>query len=368
MAEQLNRKGVNMFRRSNLKFLILFAALLSCVWGCATPKARPGHRFLWPPLPATPRIEWIGSYGNYTDFNRYRQSFWTRMAGGEAAITIRRPWGIAASQDGGKVYVGDTQRTQVLVFDMAKETVHVMGAGRYANLFSILMGVAVDSSGNIYTSDSQKNQIYVFTKDEKPLLNIGDETLLSWPIGIAVDDKRNRLYVANNHNHNIAVFDLSGKHLFNIGRRGSMPGYFNFPTDVDVDSKGNIVVADSMNARVQFFSPDGQYIKHFGKRGDGVSDFEIIKGVAVDRATDNVYVTDGKGNDFKIFSSDGEPLLTVGGRHSVKRKRDEAPGGFLLPQDIEIDNKGRVYIVDSLNRRFQVFKIIDDEWLNKKPL
>ncbi|MDH3972659.1 MAG: 6-bladed beta-propeller [Deltaproteobacteria bacterium] len=282
-------------------------------------------------------------------------------------MSLIRPWGIAASQYD-KVYVGDTQRSQVLVFDMVKQDVYVMGAGRYANLFSALMGVAVDSAGNIYASDSQKNQIYVFTKDEKPLINIGDDTLLSWPVGIVVDDERNRLYVANNHHHNIAVFDLSGKHLFNVGRRGKMPGYLNFPTDVDVDSKGNIVVADSMNARVQIFSPDGQYLKHFGKRGDGISDFEIIKGIAVDRATDNIYVTDGKGNDFKIFNSEGESLLSIGGMHSVKRRRDEAPGGFLLPQDIEIDKSGRIYVVDSLNARFQVFKIIDDQWLKEKPL
>jgi len=362
------KKEFRILKSSHIKFLLLFLVMISFFWGCAsTPQEGRAFRFLWPPLPATPRIEWIGSYASYKDFNSYRKSWWARFVGEEDGLIIKRPWGIAVGQNQ-KVYVADTLRREVLVFDMAEEDVYVMGGGRYADLFTVLMGLAVDASGNIYASDSQNNQIYVFTKDEKPLINIGDSTLLSWPIGLAVDNERGRLYVANNHRHNIAVFDLSGKHLFNIGRRGQAPGYLNFPSDVDIDSKGNIVVADAMNARIQIFSPDGKYLSHFGRRGDGVADFEIIKGVAVDRATDNIYVTDGKGDDLKVFNEKGEALLRLGGRHSVKGKRDEAPGGFLIPQDIDIGEDGKIYIVDSLNARFQIFKIIDAEWLEKRPL
>lgn len=349
------------------KYLFLFVCVIGCLWGCAAPKERVDFRFFWPPLPASPKIEWIGSYRNRMDFNKYGKSFWGRITGQTTGMSIKRPWGIAADSEG-RVYVADTALKEILVFDMVAEEVYIMGNGRFNNLFTTLLGVAVDASGNIYASDAKNHEIYVFTKDHKALLTIGDETILNWPAGLAVDDKRNRLYVVNNHNHNIAVFDLGGKHLFDIGKRGGMPGYFNYPTDVDIDSRGNILVADSMNARVQILSPEGEYLRHFGRRGDGICDFEIIKGIAVDKTTDNIYVADGKGHDFKIFNTEGECLLSVGGAHSVKNHAGEAPGGFLLPQDMDIDEKGNIYIVDSMNKRFQVYKIVDEEWLREKPI
>jgi sugar lactone lactonase YvrE len=93
----------------------------------------------------------------------------------------------------------------------------------------------------------------------------------------------------------------------------------------------------------------------------------LLKGVAVD-SDDNIYVTEGKGNKIIIFSTNGEWLLTVGGQYSALTSGRVAPGGFLLPQGIDIDKNDRIFVVDQLNKRFQEFQYISDSFLKQHPI
>lgn len=349
----------NMFKGFRLAALALFVFAA----GCAAPQVK-ARRYFFPPLPDTPRVEYLAVYASQHSFPKTAaQAFKESLTGQDEPRFFDKPWGIA-SDGKGKVYVADTALAQVMVYDFNAKTVKTLGEEGGAFLSPI--GVAVDGDGNVYVSDTKKNRVFVYDKDEKPLYSLGEGDTLDWPAGIAVDRNLKRLYVVNSHRGDIAVFDLSGKHLFSFSRRGGWDGYLNLPTDADIDSKGNIVVADSMNARVQIFDPSGKFIKKFGQRGDGLTDFQLIKGIAVDKKTDNIYVVDARADRILVFSKDGEPLLTFGSPMAVQKT--VTPGGFLIPQDISIDENGTIYVVDSLNRRFQVFQIVDEEWLKKHPI
>ena len=50
---------------------------------------------------------------------------------------------------------------------------------------------------------------------------------------------------------------------------GSGNGQFNLPTDVAVDSSGDVWVSDEFNHRIQEFSSTGAYIRQFGSLGTG---------------------------------------------------------------------------------------------------
>lgn len=344
---------------------ILFLLLLTI--GCAAAPQEVQRRYFWPPLPDIPRIEYVASYWSSDDFpTTARKRMLDAVTGPEPARGFEKPWGIASNGEG-KVYIVDTNMRVVIVYDLKGYTVDILGKGALENLLFAPADVALDASGNIYVSDPRRNKVYSFTMDEKPLMAIGDDTTLNWPSGMVVDSRLKRLYVVNGRNHNIAVFDLDGKYLFSIGKRGGGDGELNFPTSVDIDSKGNIVVADSMNARVQVFDSNGGFIRKFGQRGDRPDDFQIIKGVAVSR-NDDIYVTDGKTDRILVFNKDGEPLTSIGGTAAVAKNMRLNPGGFLLPTDIDIDKNDTIYVVDSMNRRFQIFQIINEEWLEKHPI
>lgn len=346
---------------------IYYTILFLLTIGCAAAPQGAKRRYFWPPPPDTPRIEFVASYWSSDDFpTTSKQRLLNAITGPEPARGFVKPWGIASNGEG-KVYIVDTNMRVVIVYDLKSYTVDILGKGSLGDLFSAPADVALDASGNIYVSDPRRNKVYSFTKDEKPLIAIGDDVTLNWPTGMVVDSTLKRLYVVNVKNHNIAVFDLDGKYLFSIGKRGGGDGEFNFPTSVDIDSKGNIVVADSMNARVQVFDPNGGFIRKFGKRGDRPEDFQIIKGVAVSR-NDDIYVTDAKADKILVFNKNGEPLTSIGGSVAVAINMRLNPGGFMLPTDIDIDKNDTIYVVDSMNRRFQVFQIINEEWLKKHPI
>lgn len=349
----------------HIAFAPFFTLILTLIFlsGCAGAQ-RAKRRYFWPPLPDTPRIEWITSYSSQLDFPKTGTEAFMESVVGSEPNSLRKPWGVA-SDGNGRIYVTDSQAADVKVFDLNKKTMEPLLSGEEA-LFKTPIGVALDASGNIYISDSNKHRVFAFSSDGKPLFAIGEDEKLNGPTGLAVDDERKRIYIVNSRHNNIAVYDLAGNFLFTFSGPGTRPGRLNHPTDLDIDSKGNIVVSDSINGRVQVFNPDGKFVSTFGQRGDGPADFQLIKGIAVDKKTDNIYVVDGRADRFIIFSKSGQALLAVG--RSASASKTLSPGGFSLPQDISIDKNGAIYVVDSINSRVQVFQIIDEEWLKKNPI
>lgn len=331
--------------------------------GCATAPEAKRQRFFWPPLPDEPKIEWLGAYRGAGDFPKKGFSkFMEAVVGESSQLTFERPLGIFSNGEG-KVYVSDPIEQHVLVFDFNAEKVSVFG--KDGNPFKEPGGIAADADGNIYIVDSNSRKIMIFDKDEKPLrmIDVSDKTKRI--IGITIDKVRKRVIVADTQGHKVEVYDLGGTHLFTIGSRGAGDGEFNYPSWVTLLKDGEIVVTDMMNARIQIFTPEGTFLRKFGRRGDNPGEFQIIKASAVD-SENHIYVTDGKGNYIGIFSDKGDFLLAVGGAYSADRK--VAPGGFLLPQGIHVDKNDRIYVVDQLNHRFQVFQYLNDKYLKENPV
>jgi len=342
-----------------------FLVLSFLAAGCAAPQQEVRNRYFWPPAPDQPRIEFLSAYMSEHDLPKTPFQLWLEsVAGRDTKIGFRRPWGIASDGEG-RVYVANTGRAEVVIFDFKKNEASTLNS---QGLFMKPSGLAVDGDGSLYVSDSFHNNIFVYDKEGRPLRQIGDETILARPAGMAVDNRLKRLYVANVHKHRIEVFDLQGKHLFGIGKAGEGDGELNMPFDIDIDSKGNLVVSDTMNARVQIFNSDGKFISKFGVRLTGLTGFQLIKGIAVDRE-DRIFISDSMADKFLIFNKDGDPLLVIGKPASIARTRRLTPGGFFMPQDIDIDRKNNLlYIVDSVNARFHAYKIVDDDWLREHPV
>ena len=75
------------------------------------------------------------------------------------------------------------------------------------------------------------------------------------------------------------------------------------PTDIVIDSAGNVYVLDAENDKVQKFTTDGTFVKE-----GNIQRTKASKLVAKDIATDsagNVYVLDGGSNRVQKFTTDG---------------------------------------------------------------
>jgi DNA-binding beta-propeller fold protein YncE len=334
--------------------------------GCATEQQEV-RRYFWPQLPERPRIEWKKAYSSQLDFPKTGfQQFVSIIAGDPEPVKLNKPIDIKSNGEG-KVYITDPSVALVFVYDLVNYDVHMLGGEDAVGQFRSPVGVTLDDNLNIYVSDPDQGSIQVFDRNEKPLRSIPTKDKLERPTTMAFDKIRKRLYVVDVKGHKIGVFAPDGTFITSFGKRGDGDGEFNFPSAVAVNRKGEIIVADSMNARIQIFDGEGKFLRKFGRRGDGPSDFQIMKGVAVD-SDDNIYVSEGKGNKMLIFNTDGEFALLVGGLYSALNTGKTAPGGFVIPQGIDIDKNDTIYIVDQLNQRFQVFQYISDRYLQANPI
>jgi len=88
------------------------------------------------------------------------------------------------------------------------------------------------------------------------------ETRLFKPGSFAVDSQ-DRVYIADESDMAIKVFDAQGKFLRSVGRRGSGPGEFSGIYEVVVLLDGRFLVTDFEVRRTSFFSPDGRFLTSF---------------------------------------------------------------------------------------------------------
>jgi DNA-binding beta-propeller fold protein YncE len=228
----------------------------------------------------------------------------------------------AAVTDAGLLYVVNRSNSfqalqgavRITVCSVAGEYLSEFGAyGTQDGQFVWPTGIDVDSRGNIYLADEHRHDVQVWDKDHNFArkwggLGAGD-TQMNRPAGLAVDSQDNVL-VADALNNRILKFSPDGRLLDKWGEAGAGEGEFNMPWGVGVDAQDNVYVADWRNDRVQKFSPDGTFVATFGRSGAGTGELSRPADVAVD-ADGNVYVADWGNERVTVFEPDGYPLTTL---------------------------------------------------------
>lgn len=338
--------------------LLLASSLI--LGGCAAEQ-QTTRRYLFPRPPDQPRLEWIKSYYSQNSFPKSGFTLFLEGVFGEPEpITFEKPIDLKSNGEG-MVYVADVAIPGVVVYDLNAGRVELWRKGDDPDksLAIVPYYLSLDRDNNIYVVGTGQKRIYVLDRAGAVTRYIDYSATVKSPGGILVDSDSGRIYLVDVGDSKVAVFDMSGKHIFSFGKFGTEDGEFNRPVPIALNHKGELLVGDVMNARVQFFNKEGKFLRKFGQRGDGGAEFQIIKGLSVD-SEDNVYVTDGKANQVKIFSAKGEYLLAIGSAYSVTKSMREVPGGFLLPQGIFIDKNNYIYIADQANVRFQVWRYLGD--------
>ena len=237
--------------------------------------------------------------------------------------------------------------------------------------------IALDNNHNVYIADDWLNRISVFDKDGVFLDKWGvpgsGDGELNKPAGISFD-AQNNMYVADSANNRIQVFSKDGKYLSKWGEAGSGEGQFNLPWGLTIDQKGDVYVADWRNDRIQKFTPDGKFLAEFGSSGSSVGQFNRPTGVAVDKDGD-IYVTDWANDRVQVLTPDGRNITTFTGDAGMSKwgwdklnsnpdmikqrnlMRDFGPERRLWrPRAVEIDEAGRVIIVDGNRDRLQIYQ------------
>ena len=188
----------------------------------------------------------------YNADGEYQRDFATGLV--EAGL-IKSPGDITIVEN--EMYLSDISRNRILVINLETEEL-IRQIGLEYDLMAP-NGVAVDESGNIFVVDTGRQRVVVFDKDGNPVRVIngtptghGINSVLINPRGISVDRSGN-VYVVSNLSHTVFVFDREGKQIHSFGGQGDGNLQFMFPNGLHIDNAGRIFVTDTTNQRVAIY-------------------------------------------------------------------------------------------------------------------
>ena len=116
--------------------------------------------------------------------------------------------------------------------------------------------------GKLYVCDSKKSQIRVFDHDLNLLKTHGKKGQFKCPQDIDIDSD-GTIYIADSLAHQVRVFNSRWEHQQTIGRKGTDPGELLQPMSIYIREK-QVFVAEYKNNRISVFNTSGQFLTTFG--------------------------------------------------------------------------------------------------------
>jgi predicted CXXCH cytochrome family protein len=253
------------------------------------------------------------------------------------------PSDVAVGRDG-VLYVLDGVNHRVVVYDAEGRSQFQFGShGAGVGQFAYPLGIAAGPEGDIYVADSGNHRLQVFTAEGKWVEAIPLAPTASGappdPTDVVVDPIRQRLYIADNENHCIVIYDLAGRRFEPVwGGPGQGQRQFRFPFLMDLSAEGYLFVVESINTRVQVLNPDSKFVGFIGGWGIDPGQLFRPKGVALWR--DRVFVTDSYRGNVQVFDLSGRFLGAL-------TDATGAPMDFATPTGLAVDpSRNRLYVVE----------------------
>jgi DNA-binding beta-propeller fold protein YncE len=214
---------------------------------------------LWPAPPERPRFAYETSLRSLADVLEVTDDTKMRhlLSGTRApdSKVLEKPSMVAARD--GRVFVADSVRRSIVVFDAPRRKVFQFGL-RAPGTLAKPTAIALDRTGRVYVADATLRRVFVYDMLGLHLKTVGGPADLQRPTGVAASPDGRRIYVIDrsdndSEQHRVLVYDADGKLLKEIGKRGNRDGEFNVPVQATVTADGNLHVLDAGNFRVQTF-------------------------------------------------------------------------------------------------------------------
>ena len=196
-----------------------------------------------------------------------------------------------------------------------------------------------------------------------------DDDELNNPTDIILDKNGKNIYVVDNKNNRINVFENDGDKNFIYGSFCDIlsiqdcnnnaygadkvgDGQFNNPLNIAIDALGKFFVVDSHNSRIQVFDDNGKFQSKFGSSDSGIDKYlGSAAGIVIQESTKNILVSDIETDSISVFDSTGDFLFKF---DSFDRNDD-----FKNPTNMIIDNSEEIlYVTDSGNDRIIIFELV----------
>ena len=245
------------------------------------------------------------------------------------------PYDVAVCPVTGHVVVADPINQRVQVLDA--EFKHIFnikdGSGRNLNWPG---RVAVNKSGEIIVSDPDANTVSIYSQTGSNSRQLPGP----WnnPYGIAVDSD-DTIYVCDCGSYTVKVVDKTGQIIRTFGGRGDQPGQFQDEPWFITVYKESIVVSDKAG-KIHQFTKSGSYMRKMD-----VDNVHNAKGLTVTAA-----------NDLVIADYDGLMRVVRGEQTvSVIGEQGSEPWQLRNPHGVAVSKTGQIIVVNYNNHNLLVY-------------
>ena len=162
---------------------------------------------------------------------------------------------------------------------------------------------------------------------------------LDWPRGVTVENETGNIYIADQANNSVKVFDRTGKYLFKFGDNEG-EGKMDSPLSVAIC--GDIILISQGSDCILNCQLNGKFISKIGKRGKGESEFNFPFGLTIDESNGSIYVCDFSNNRIQILSLNFR-FISQFGKYILK-----------CPRDVKL-SKEFIFVLDGSNPCLHLF-------------
>jgi DNA-binding beta-propeller fold protein YncE len=329
--------------------LLLAAAACATGQSDSSPPSPEDLLIVYPLPPDPPRIQFLAAYSDERDVVEPKgRSFLDALIGSEEEEDFKafnKPYGVAIHD--GVIYVCDSMLPGLDVLDLKAKTFEYFVPQGPGELRKPINCSIDGDTGDLYVADSDRRQVVMFDSSGAYKDAFGEDRGLR-PTDVFVD--RQNLWVADLEGRAVHVYDKSTRrHVRSFPDRESN-GALRQPTNLWVQGD-RVYVSDFGDFSVKAYSLEGQFLHRLGSYGSGMGQFTRPKGVAVDR-DGNVYVVDAGFENVQVFNEAGELLMFFGGPY-------QGPGDMWLPAKVIVDYDNLEYfrplVHDSFELKYLIF-------------
>ena len=239
-------------------------------------------------------------------------------------------------------------------------------------------------TGHVVVADPNNSRVQVLDAEFKHIFNInkdGSGRELKWPGRVAVN-KSGEIIISDLYANTVSVYSQTGSYS------RQLPGPWNAPRGIAVDSDDTIYVCDSGSKTIKVLDRAGQIIRTFGSRGTQRGQFQVIpwfitvfnetivvsdaagkinqftKSGSYIRKMDVDNVRDASGltvtaDNYLVIANDRGPMRVVRGEQTVSAIGEQGSEPWQLhdPRGVAVSKTGQIIVANCSNHNLLVYDL-----------